>query len=1314
MDIYKRYASGEHDREFFAKHNNNELIKLRPLLGQFDNVDAKSVSRPVLYWQAIFPQAAFFAGYDHELFGHVVTVVYKNEVTSKLSAVSITKYGCNVYENLLLDVRLRFWPACENLDEKHKDSNVRRALAIANLKNHNQLHNNSESFHSRWDETNAGALASSMDVLTGKVPVELGEKLLQLGLLQDHWVSSTLVDVVYDSKTPLNGENTIEENNKLVFALGKQMDQLFDPLLEYSPQAMDYHYVIPQHPIPTVLQNNVQVNKVLDELFDVQANYAMDLIAILQDLINPLRAKVLSSKSSLGIQKVNLIFPPTIDEICRINCILHDSLSRARKYGYVEVFHVFENILPYFYKAFIRHEANLRNFHSRLSKFLEKESKLMSLPEINRRKFSARSIEAIVSGSILELPRLKLILKRLHSLIEMEKARYKDIEQADNIEAPILDRAFNTCVEIIDSFGYNEQEQKPSTKNRVFTPSGKLLTEIATEWPNELQYGWINRKVIGVHEMKEVISTPASSQILIIFSDSLLFLDLFLNETDSSLLVPSVLMNSLINEKPLPKLSQFPQLKVKFWCPVTDVIVQGYQFQDETFLSFMAFGESEFRDRNGSPQNLVQTFKVMDCAEHSITSSLQKAKVLQKTTSFHLFSDQEGGILRLYCAHERHAYKSEASTAPIVILLNLNHDEIERVFDDHPHVYLVLNASFLNHHTVHISGHDRSGKYKVEEIVGIADLRESVREMLSQAIDAFYHSSHFSNVVIQGYEKSLAYFADSYAKETLGKAILKVAKDMPLGQGMNKITSESLTAGEQERNVSGSSRNISAERSKPLKNYGEPNADSENLSVEAASTCMPKLFLLSLFHKLGKKKRKTPRKSVPADIRVKESEKKVPGTENPCGKKQVYESIYKPVPTLRESSISSAPVSEREPQHRNFSTNTGSSSHYTNTSLQVQSNFQFPPGPAVENAITDGSHSKPATLPVKRVVSTVHEEGQIPDDQLPNTTITEINLPDIEKNDVMLDTVVDRVLESKEAAPQSPQYRVTQGKKLFSEGGIPSKPKKRVFLSQDIANALEQINAAGISPETYAKYKKYEELPTVDFYSDGEANWITITREDSSNLAREIRAMKEEANMDTLDVIDVGNAGSPLRMTPQKIRYNTSDGTISSTDNDGIDENLSQDTVKLQPPQPPAHNVLPTEESQESLSSFQYMSEFGRKLDEGFHLEDLWDQRSLPFTVDTLVVEEKEEPENKSTSDMHSLTVSSEEYFSPEEYMSAFKSELFPEEVDVGHTVTLSSSEKTLMNVAREFEKPDDDNGFQIKFDSVAYLSDILNGTVKI
>lgn len=126
------------------------------------------------------------------------------------------------------------------------------------------------------------------------------------------------------------------------------------------------------------------------------------------------------------------------------------------------------------------------------------------------------------------------------------------------------------------------------------------------------------------------------------------------------------------------------------------------------------------------------------------------------------------------------------------------------------------------------------------------------------------------------------------------------------------------------------------------------------------------------------------------------------------------------------------------------------------------------------------------------------------------------------------------------------------------------------------------------------------------------------------------------------------------------------------------------------------------------------MSEFGRKLDEGFHLEDLWDQRSLPFTVDTLVVEEKEEPENKSTSDMHSLTVSSEEYFSPEEYMSALKSELFPEEVDVGHTVTLSSSEKTLMNVAREFEKADDDNGFQIKFDSVAYLSDILNGTVKI
>lgn len=510
---------------------------------------------------------------------------------------------------------------------------------------------------------------------------------------------------------------------------------------------MDYHYDSPRNPQPPLLQNNTQIEKVLNELYDVQANYAMDLIAILQDLVNPLRAKVLSSDSSTGIQKINLIFPPTIDEVCRINCILHDSLSRARSFGYVEIFQVFENILPYFYKAFVRHEANLRNFHNRLAKFFEVESRLMESTEVNKRKFSARSIEAIVSGCILELPRIKLILKRLYDDINLEKSKLQNFENTEDHEKAVIDKAFNACVEIIDSFGFKEDQGEKPVSHRVFTPSGKLLTEIATEWPVELQYGWINRKVIGVHELKEVIPTPAHSQILIIFSDSVLFLDTFESESKTSILVPSILMNSLINQKPLPKLSQFPLLKVKFWCSIADVLVKGYTRGDDTFLSFMAFGESGFRDRNGHQLNPMQNFQVMDSSEETLMASLQKAKVLHKVTSFHLFSDKEENVLRFYSAHERQSYKSELSTSPIVMLLNLNHDEIDRIFQDHPYVFIVLNASFINHHTVHISGHDRSKKYKIEEIVGIGELRASLREILAKSLDVFYHSTFFSEVV---------------------------------------------------------------------------------------------------------------------------------------------------------------------------------------------------------------------------------------------------------------------------------------------------------------------------------------------------------------------------------------------------------------------------------------------------------------------------------------------------------------------------------------------------------------------------------------
>ena len=45
-----------------------------------------------------------------------------------------------------------------------------------------------------------------------------------------------------------------------------------------------------------------------------------------------------------------------------------------------------------------------------------------------------------------------------------------------------------------------------------------------------------------------------------------------------------------------------------------------------------------------------------------------------------------------------------------------------------------------------------------------------------------------------------------------------------------------------------------------------------------------------------------------------------------------------------------------------------------------------------------------------------------------------------------------------------------------------------------------------------------------DFYDDGEANWVSISNENYSLLNAEIRALKEEAHMDTEDIIELNDS----------------------------------------------------------------------------------------------------------------------------------------------------------------------------------------------
>lgn len=1397
MNIYKRYASREHDLEYFKGSQPTTGIKLRPLSGQFDVFESDPHTPN---WHDVFPNSAFFAGSD-AFFGPVVTMIYKNDQTSKLSAVSLTKFGTNVYQNLMLDNRSRFWPACENLEPQHRESNVRKALAVANLKNFNKLFNNGGSvpFSEKWDETNAGSLASNMQVLSERSPTELGEELLLLGLLQHQNISSLMIDVIYDNKAPEAGEKAIEENNRLVCSLGTQMEHLFDPLLEYSPQAMDYKY-IPGEPIVPEVKSDT-VDKVLAELVEVQTHYTMDLVGLLQDFIVPLRVSVLSSKSNLGIGEVNLVFPPTIDEIARINCILHDLLTRAAKFGYVEVFKVLGSILPYFYKAFVRHEANLTNFHSRLTQFVHHDhTYTFESKEINKGNYSTRGIEGIVSGSVLELPRLKLIIIRLYQTILVEKL--KIATGGTNLaETAVLEQNYITSMEIIDSFGYKEPEEKQA-KSRIFTPSGKLLTELATDWPLELQYGWMYRKVVGVYEVKNVQNSGV--EVLIIFSDHCLFLEVVDAAGTSSLMLSDVLMNSLVNQKPLPNLSLLPKLRVKHWTNIGDLLIRSYSGSGTVNLSFTAYGENSFKKNDNSKLPLTQLYEVISKSEADIArimDLLSKAKVLHKSSPFHLFKSTDDDLISYFCAQDKDDYSDEQSKSPVVMMLNMSTEEIEQVFKEHPSVYLVFNASYLNDYTVHLFGYDRNRTLTIEEIVEVDDLGNSLKDIISRSMDALFHSSYLSKILVDGGNNSLRYFIDVYAKpapEIVQKAIVQP-------------------------------------RIQPKVLLSDPQIALAVEPTQKQTAKNRKSILISFVSKIKRKKTHVTR--LTPEERVKSNERKISGTDIPRGRKQNYQNLLNPVPHLKEASVSSTPrqtlvrasldrietrkisvdiTPVQQPiETRMVSTNTMTSSHYTNNSLDILYDFKFPgignPGVGNLEAIEEQSPRReilldknetpieiPSEIPsvdttlyapivngvpahmdsatqhapnVRSMLDPVESEAAsesnhdylIPE-RSPRRPVSALIVPPVNLVNAMnapsrpeipkyaqADVGTMKTLEEplKNTSQMLPShFRTTTAKSplghsddatLFnlSPEAAPTAtktvkpfitdvsekliavPKKRIVSSQDIAIALEKINASGVSPEIYEKYKAYESLPIND--NDEEPNWVSLTRENSSNLQAEVRAMKEEANMDTLDVIDVRGT---MVMQPQPSQFDSSDGTFST---------LEMGLTYIQNEEADVSRFFNKEDSVQSLTSMQYVTEFERQLEEGFALSDEWEQKSLTFALDTVFADEKtlagdaKMPAVKSpvfgldcspVQKAHTLmplgtpniSSSEEEYFSSNDFATAMEfMSLNNYTEEQNSTLSASSSQKTLQSEIGK-EMP----GFGIRFDSVAYLSDIINGTVKI
>lgn len=1146
-NIYKRYVSGEHDRQFFNNEAEKEgHIKLRPLSGQFDVVQRTTAHRSVEFLRSAFQKSSFFGGFDSVLFGNVITALYKHEDTNKLCAISITKYGTNVYENIMLEKSSRFWPACENLDPEHRSSNVRRALAITNLKNFNKLWNNKGSltFVMPWDETNAGALASKMTIINHIPSTDIGDLILTFDLVQGLSMSNLVVDVIYDNDS--DDKKIVEDNNTLVTILGKQMEQLFDPLLEYSPQALDYVYV-PSTRNPAT--QTPEVENIIKELVEVQSRYTMDMVAVLQDFIIPLRVHILSDPNSvsIGAMKVNAVFPPTIDEITRINCIFNNSLLLAAKLGYEEVFEVLSSFLPFFFKALVRHQANTRSFPSRFESFVEYNySYAFGNKSINRLDFTPETVKNIIMDSVLELHKLKSIIEKLFHSLSQDL-----LPEAREHLQPKFDKIMGTIRAII-----NGDELTDSSKKRVLTPSGKILALFVSDWPQSLHFGWISRKVIAVHELKDIAATEdrfGNTNLLIIFSDYIVILEVHHDSgTDSKIPLPEILMNSLMNQVQLPPASILPKMRAIFWCDVQQVLTKSYQSPFGNCLTIMTYGQNRFRPvKSGhlptslSYAMLLSSDSLRAC--NKIMSHICKAQIMHKSTPFHLFQYESPSFTRFYCAHGFREYLNEVSKSVVSILLNIDKSTIHEVFETNPQILIVFSISFVDKKMIQVVGLNRDNNFKVEQQVAASELNAFFEDHLSKAMDALMHSSSFATVITKANESCISQMIESFPTLTSEQTVVSIHDSAPDPIPEAKQKSPSIRSEQ----------------------------PTENKSRRKSRASLSGL--------LGALRNKHDGSSFVSSARRSGAQKTIANSGIPRGKKPAFKSLYKIDPALEEASTATSVVSQdvdscpREylverpgtssmevvPQPRVASRFTTTSSHYTSASKNLEDADITSAEEFLTNLLEEFEQTKSGYIISDELINVKDvdtEQGVSSYDEIPNKASfcseqknSEQTLPsEIEKAAIDLQLLVRKESSFFPSSKQQPVYRslLTPSTPQLSEDGgtknaipqsieyskVPNKisPQKtfskqtalpqlvetpthevrqeepRHVESTDIVPELKSASVTShqpskiLSPEIAARYSAYDLLPISIFDKDDDANWTALPRDSCSDLQAEL------------------------------------------------------------------------------------------------------------------------------------------------------------------------------------------------------------------
>ncbi|CUS21031.1 LAQU0S02e04236g1_1 [Lachancea quebecensis] len=624
-------------------------IKLKSNLFEGKAPNQWILDRTASEWvESIFPDAAVFRGFDELLWGYFIIAVYREPMTKKLSSLVVDKLGITHFSSTDISRESRFHPAIENLTAEYQKSNVRKCIAVSMLQKFSNLTPETvakiePNLKYDYDPTVAGDLANSSQLVGFCSPADVGKSLDRLGFLQDRYVGSVLLDVVYENK-----QETIDSNNELVFHLGEQLEQLFNPLTEYSPEQTESVYKPPEDD-KDVEKEDMLITSICNELLQVQTKFTLTLVEFLQKFLIPLRIKASNEEiNALSIPKLNRLFPPTIDEVIRINCIFLDALKAATPHGSKEVLNACSVTIPYFYKAYTRHEAATKNFSKDIKLFMTKFKSAIPSCDV----YTELRIETIMKGPQEIILKLKLILERLWSTKEWK-----------NCDLKLAEARYSKVIEIIDSFG-NVEQALSSYSTRVFTPSGKILTELAKGWPIELQYKWLKRRVVGVFDVTDSNDTT-QKYILVIFSDFIVVLKVIDDGSyyDKSVgnkpLLSDVLMNSLINEVPLPpKISQLQ--------------VHCYSYIDNAFAS--TFGEKFIRidyfDEEGTNSIALQIISSSVTASQ-VSDLILKAKVLEKDTAFHLFRYSNDELQIFSTAHEMEAYSTENIRSRFALFLNI-------------------------------------------------------------------------------------------------------------------------------------------------------------------------------------------------------------------------------------------------------------------------------------------------------------------------------------------------------------------------------------------------------------------------------------------------------------------------------------------------------------------------------------------------------------------------------------------------------------------------------------------------------------------